>query len=211
MRAEHYHETSLKVRVPRGNAGFWEIICKLHRAQGDFTVADIDGESNVNVKMIQKYVRLLIAGGFVERVGRKDRPAKRFEASRFRLLKSPNRAPRVRADGSGIADAAIGNLWTAIRGIKSFGLRELMFTAATDDVKPSYALTKRYVCYLTTAGYLTVVLSAVGSKPATWRLKPGMDTGPLPPCLKALRADAMYDPNLKAFVGAPALASEVAP
>jgi hypothetical protein len=208
MRSEHFHETTLKVRVPRGHDGFWQIICQLSRSQGRFTIADIDGESNVPVRSIQKYLRLLVAGGVIQPAGPR---AGKFEVVHYTLVKPSLRAPRVRADGSTIADAAIGHLWTAIRNMKIFGLRELMFTAATEDVKPTYALAKRYVCYLTTAGYLTVMQPSVGNTPQVWRLKPGMDTGPLPPCLKAVRSDAMYDPNLKAFVGAPVVASEVAP
>lgn len=205
MRAEHFQETPLKVRVPRGNDGFWQIICQLHRSQGTFTVADIDGESCVNVKLIQKYIRLLIAGGFAERVGQK----RKFVAPVYRLLKSPTRAPRVRPDGSLIPATRIEHLWTAIRGLKTFKLRELAFAASSPDVKPSYALTKRYVTYLTTAGYLTIVQPSIGTSAQVWRLKPGMNTGPLPPCFKAVRADAMYDQNLKAFVGEPPVAREV--
>jgi hypothetical protein len=205
MRAEHHHKANLKVRVPRGNEGFWQIICQLHSSQGTFTVVDIDGESCVNPQLIRKYIRLLIAGGFVERIGR-DRG--KFASASFRLLKSPNRAPRVRPDGSMIHANAIEHLWTAIRTLKSFGLRELMFAASTPEVAPTYALAKRYAAYLTRAGYLSVKANA-GKH--TWRLKPGMNTGPLPPAIQEVRAEVMWDRNLKAFVGEAPIASEVSP
>lgn len=207
MRPEHFQEASLPVRVPRGNEGFWQIICKLHEAQGEFTVADIDGESNVNVKMIQKYIRLLIAGGFIERV----RTAALFSAPVYRLLKHQKRAPRVRPDGTLIVSDAIEHLWTTIRNLKTFGLRELIFAATTTDVTPTYALAKRYVSYLSAAGYLTVVQPKVGNRPQSWRLKPGMDFGPKPPCLKAFNSKVMWDPNICAFFGATPVAAEVSP
>jgi hypothetical protein len=208
MRPEHFHHATLPVRVPRGNDGFWQIICQLHEAQGTFTVADIDGESNVNIKMIQKYLRLLIAGGFVERAARSNN--QRFVAPAYRLVKHQKRAPRVRADGSLIAPA-IEHLWTAIRNLKTFGLKDLIFAATTPDVSPSYALAKRYATYLTSAGYLSVLQPKVGSRPQLWRLKPGMNTGPKPPGRKAINAAAMWDPNLGRFVGDAPLAREVSP
>jgi hypothetical protein len=207
MRSEHFQETPLKVRVPRGNDGFWEIICKLHKSQGAFTVADIDGESCVNAQLIRKYIRLLILGGFVEPVST-HRRKRRFVAPLYRLVKQPTRAPRVRPDGSLISGTAIEQLWTAIRNLKAFGLKDLVFAATTPDVKPTYQMAKRYAGYLTTAGYLTVPNASHDGK-QVYRLKPGMNTGPLPPCLKAVRADAMFDPNLKAFVGPAPIASEV--
>jgi hypothetical protein len=208
MRSEHFQETPLKVRVPRGNDGFWEIICKLHKTQGTFTVADIDGESCVNPALIRKYIRLLILGGFVEPVSAKGK--ERFVAPLYRLLKSPSRAPRVRPDGSLIPGTATEQLWTAIRNLKTFGMKDLIFAATTPDVKPSYHLAKRYAAWLTAAGYLTVLNKSYTGK-QRWRLKPGMNTGPLPPTVREFSADAMYDPNLKAFVGPAPIVKEVSP
>lgn len=206
MHPEHFQETPLKVRVPRGNDGFWEIMCKLHVSQGTFTVADIDDESCVNAQLIRKYVRLLLAGGFIERVGASNPD---FKSAVYRLVFQPKRAPRVRPNGSLIPGTATELLWTAIRSMKSFTLKELIFAATTPDVKPSYALAKRYAHYLTVAGYLTVVVPS--NKKQVWRLKPKMDTGPLPPQLKAVRADALFDQNLKAFVGPAPIVKEVSP
>jgi hypothetical protein len=212
MREEHFHKASLPVRVPRGNEGFWQIICRLSETQSSFTVEDIDGESNVNPQLIRKYIRLLVAGGFVESCGSRGAKSGKsgdFKAGAYRLLKKQRQAPRVRADGSLIPrTTAMEQLWTAIRSLKTFGLRDLIFSATTEDVKPSYALAKRYAHYLTTGGYLTVINPTHTGK-QRWRLKPGMNTGPLPPRMKAIRADAMWDPNLGAFVGEPAIAKEV--
>lgn len=209
MRSEHYQEASLKVRVPRGQEGFWQIIRQLHETQGTFTVADIDGESNVPVKSIQKYVRLLVAGGFLECTGSVKRRS--LTAPVYRLVKPQKPAPRVRADGSLIAADAIDHLWTAMRTLKTFGLRELIFAATTTDVKPTYQLAKRYVCYLTSAGYFMVLQPKQGSKPQVWRLKPAGNTGPKAPRLKAVGAFAVWDPNCNAFMGGSSVVSEVAP
>ncbi len=203
MRAEHYQPASLKVRVPRGNAGFWQIICALDLSQGEFTIGDIDGESNVSREDIKGYVSALAKAGFltVVRNGR----STRLTPTVYRLAKRQKLAPRVRPDGSLIHSTAQEQLWTAMRTLKTFGVRSLMFAAATPEVKPSYEATKRFINRLTRAGYLVALRANV---PATWRLKPGMDTGPKPPERRALRADVLWDPNLGAFVGESPIAKE---
>jgi hypothetical protein len=205
MREEHFHQAVLPVRVPRGNEGFWQIICQLAETKGTFTVADIDGESNVNVKLIQKYIRLLVAGGFVERVRVGEL---RFVAPTYRLVKTSRLAPRVRRDGSMIPGNAYEQVWTAIRSLRVFTLRELLFAAATPEAKPTYDNTKCYVARLTSAGYLAVAEEKAGNKPQIWRLRPHMNSGPKPPMVKVIRTDAMWDPNVKKFVGQPATAQE---
>lgn len=214
MRAEHFHTAALLVRMPRGQDGFWQIICRLSESQGTFSAMDIDGESNVSIKGIEKYIRLLVAGGFIAPLEVRKKAARgkasRFVAPLYRQIKFQKRTPRIRPDGSLIPATAIEQLWTAIRSLKTFGLKELIFAATTDEVTPSYALAKRYVHYLTTAGYLTAAVQARGRSRA-WRLKPGMNTGPLPPCLKAVRARTMWDPNINTFVGGAPEASEVSP
>src|SRR5712664_2257003 len=111
MRPEHHQAASLKVRIPRGNAGFWQIIRGLHASQGAFTVADIDGESNVDPHDIKGYVLALARAGFLEVVSRSGKGG----ATVYRLVRNQNEAPRVRRDGSLVLPTAAEQLWTAIR------------------------------------------------------------------------------------------------
>ncbi|MFH0302658.1 hypothetical protein AAFX91_36940 [Bradyrhizobium sp. 31Argb] len=205
MRPEHFHNTQLSVRVPRGHEGFWQIICQLAERQGDFTINDVDGESNVGRSDVQVYVWSLHKAGFLDMVSR---GAPNHVSAVFRLVKRQKEAPRVRRDGSIIPSTAQEQLWRTIRNLKSFGLTELVFAATTEEVAPGYQTAKRYVCRLTTAGYLTEQRSR-GAIKAVYRLKPGMDTGPKPPEARKLEAELMWDPNKRVLVGAAPIASEV--
>lgn len=99
-------------------------------------------------------------------------------------------------------------LWVAIRTLKTFGVKELVFAASTDTrIPPASALV--FLHRLTRAGYLTVVRKASRGRGAIWRLKPGMNTGPKPPVQRTVRAVVLWDQNLKAFVGEPPIAREV--
>jgi hypothetical protein len=214
MRAEHFHETALKVRVPRGNEGFWQIICQLSEAQGTFTVADIDGESNASIKNISLYLKSLVAAGYVAKVdGRQHRIKGKYPTPHYRLLRHVARAPRVRADGSAIPPAAQDNLWTAMRSLPSFGLDELVFAATTPEVKPKKSTARRFVGFLLKAGYLNSQPAPHGlrHRGRVFRLKPGMNTGPSTPCKREICAGMAWDPNLKKFVGEAPITSEVLP
>jgi hypothetical protein len=217
MRSEHFRSASLPVRVPRGYEGFWEIMVRLDAEQGAFTVADIDGESNVSVKCISKYLTALVAAGFVEAIGTKHHAIKgKYPTPLYKLLKHPVKAPRVRRDGSFVQANAIEQLWNAMRHHPgAFSLADLVFAASTDLVKPNKETAGCYVRRLVRAGYLTVATTTrrggvKGRGGATaWRLKPNMNTGPLPPSLKHINGKTVWDPNLQKFVGAAPIAREV--
>lgn len=217
MRREHFNNASLPVRVPRGYEGFWEIMVKLDKEQGCFTVADIDGESNVSVKCISKYLTALVAAGFVEAIGARHHAIKgKYPTPLYKLLKHPVKAPRVRHDGSIVPTTAVEQLWNAMRNLPgAFSLAELVFAASTDDVKPNKQTAGCYVRRLYNAGYLSVAkqtrrggVNGRGGA-AAWRLKPNMNTGPLPPSLKHINGKSVWDPNLQKFVGKAPIAREV--
>jgi hypothetical protein len=218
MHKEHFHSASLPVRVPRGNEGFWEIMLRLQTANGCFTVADIDGESNVSIKCISKYLTALVAAGYAEPLTSRPHKIKgKYPTPLYRLVKTPAKAPRVRADGSLVpVSTAAEQLWIAMRNLTTgFSLVELMFAATTEDVKPNKQTAGRFVRELHNAGYLAVTRTTRrgGVKgrggAAAWRLKPGMNTGPLPPSFKQINGKSVWDANLKKFVGDAPIAKEV--
>ncbi|MBW7968147.1 hypothetical protein [Bradyrhizobium sp. BR 10289] len=210
MQREHYHSASLPVRVPRGFEGFWEIMLRLNAAQGCFTVADVDGESNVSVKCISKYLTALVRAGFAEPVStRSPKIPGKYPTPLYRLLKMPREAPRLRRDGSIVTGTAQQNLWIVIRRGSPFTIRDLTFFAATDEIPQKLATVARFVRFLEAAGYLVAVKPSKGRHAKVWRLKPGMNTGPLPPSLKEINGKTVWDPNLKKFMGSSPVAKEV--
>lgn len=218
MHKEHFQAAHLPVRVPRGFEGFWDIMVRLDKAQGCFTVADIDGESNVSVKCISKYLTALVRAGIAERIATRHHAIKgKYPTPLYKLLKHPVKAPRLRPDGSVVPSTTTHEqLWIAMRNLTAgFSLAELMFAATTEDVTPDKQTAGRFVRQLHSAGYLAVTRTARrgGVKgrggAAAWRLKPGMNTGPLPPVLKHINGKAVWDPNLKKFMGEPPIAKEV--
>jgi len=180
--------------VPRGRAGFWQIIRDLD-ARGDFSIADVVRETNVSRGGVDVYFRCLIEAGFLRQVG--TRPNVGTPIKTYRLTKRPSRAPRLRDDGTEVASAK-ENLWRAIRARRVFTTAELAFIASTPELPISHKTAMSYVVRLNAAGYFTSTGTGRGSE-RTYRLKPGMNTGPLPPAV--LRIDAVWDRNLKKVMG----------
>lgn len=197
MRQELHHRANFNVWIPRGHQGYWELIRKHHAEFGEFSVRDIDDNSNVDSARIRHYVRLLTKAGLIKIVRREARGGARVPI--YKLVKDQKQTPRIRKDGSLIVTTHQEQLWTAIRNLKQFGVDELVFVARTDSaISKSYAL--RYLRRLTEVGYLSVVQKQAGRhRKQVWRLKPSKDTGPLPPV--RLGVEVMWDQNLRAEMG----------
>lgn len=200
---------ALNVRLPRGEDGYWQII-RARDARGTWTISDIDGETCVNRSCIGNYVKKLVRAGFAHVVGTETlRVRGSAQVKVYRLLKTPLAAPRIRADGTVIVSTQQECLWRAMRVLKAgFNVRELAFAASTDGIKVKELAAQRYVELLAGAGYLQLSQARKGRHGMnTWRLKPGMNTGPLSPTI--LRTEAIFDRNLRKVMGEPS-ASEVA-
>ncbi|RWO83970.1 MAG: hypothetical protein EOS18_03750 [Mesorhizobium sp.] len=188
----------LSLVVPRGEAGFWSIILDLDK-KGTWTGKQVADRTNVSRNIVNDYLRRLSIGGFTEiveqtttgRMGRNVRPA-----IVYRLLKRPTRAPRLRRDGSLIAETAKEQLWRAIRMAKEFNALDLPQLCAS-DVKPATA--KSYVYALAACGVL------VGKWP-NYRLR--LNVGSAAP--KILTTRFVFDPNKNVVLGS-SVAREVQP
>jgi hypothetical protein len=176
---------ALNVRLPRGEEGYWQIIRALD-ARGTWTITDIDGESCDNRNCIGNYVKKLVKASFAHAVGEKLVNVRGLaRVKEYRLLKCPKATPRIRADGTLIVSTQQECLWRAMRALKGgFNVRELAFAASTDIIKIKEVAAQRYVELLAGAGYLSLVQERKGRHGLnTWRLKPGMNTGPLSPTI----------------------------
>lgn len=199
---------ALNIKLPRGEEGYWRIIRALDDKGLPWSIPEIEAETCVGQSQIGAYVRKLVKAGFARVVVAgtiNNRPL----AKGYRLLKHPKDAPRIRADGTVIVSSQQECLWRAMRALKGgFNVRELAYAATTDGVAIKEVAAQRYVELLAGAGYLTIVQPRQGRYGMnTWRLKPAMNTGPLSPTI--LKAEAIFDRNLRKVMGEPA-AQEVA-
>lgn len=199
--------------VMRGIDHFWKVIRDLD-ADGPWSVRDIDLRSNVSHRStISDFVRRLVAAGMAEITDARvavSGPTK--SAATYRLSgPQPMRAPRLRRDGT-VAEQGRGQqqMWNVMRGPLArdgFTFHDLALWGSTEQVVISKDSAKKYVQHLAGAGYLLEIRPGAPARPAVWRLKPSMNTGPRPPLI--LTAKIVYDQNK--MTAAPFEAVEVAP
>lgn len=194
---------ALTVTVPRGHAGFWSIIRGLDD-EGPWSVADVAGQSNVDTRSITDFVRRLVRAGFAHRVGEYQGPVVLLPT--YRLTRRPLSVPRLRRDGSECPPTRQSQMWNAIRSLGAFTYRELAHAASTDVIEVAPTAAHDYVKHLGRAGYLIPVKKGKPGTPTTWRLKPSMNTGPLPP--QIMRTKFVWDANRLEVMGAPEPAQE---
>jgi hypothetical protein len=196
----------LSLVVPLGQEGWWQAIRALD-AKRPWSVAEIFGETIhcSHKQTVHDYVRRLVKGGFAQVVEERDSTCRTPEKL-YRLTKRPAEAPSLRRDGTALPQSGTLLMWIAIRNLRQFDVHELR--GVVGQIRPLQLSTvKRYVQYLAAAGYLTVFAESRPGLAAIWRLKPRMDTGPLPP--KILRAHVVWDSNRNVVMGGPYQASEV--
>lgn len=192
-------------RVLRGHEHFWSVIRELD-ARGPWAIGDVHSLTNsVDRSTVRDYVKRLVAGGFahVTATGTEVQP-------RYRLIKAPLVAPKLRRDGS-VAVQGRGQvqMWNVIRGPMSregFTFKDLALYGSTEALAVKEVSAKSYVKHLAAAGYLLCVRKGRPQHPAVWRLKPAMNTGPKPPLI--LRTQIVFDQNRNEAIG-PVTAREV--
>lgn len=192
--------------VLRGNDHFWSIVMERHRAAQTFSIADIIDASNDHEPTIRDFVRRMEKAGAIKLVMLADKA----RDSRYMPTVVQSRAPRARRDGT-IIESQPGTrcMWNLMRGPtgrSGFTYQDLINWGATDETKISAATARSYITMLFKAGYLIKLDAGKPGTAATWRLNPGMNTGPQAPMI--LRTKLVYDPNRGEVFG-PAEAEEV--
>jgi hypothetical protein len=185
---------AITARLPRGEAGYWSIMRKLDDiGSGKFTVADVEGETNVKAGGVASYLRRLVKAGYARQVGERPAPARPAKVYRLRA-NAPAIAPRLDAQGKPLPPSMRDCLWRAMRTMRhGFTAKELAFTATVDRRIPR-ASAERYILLLVDAGYLVHVGGGV------YRLKPAMNTGPLAPAVLRV-TNVVFDRNQRRVVG----------
>ncbi|MDC7984786.1 hypothetical protein PQJ75_13705 [Rhodoplanes sp. TEM] len=185
--------------IPRGHDHYWAVIRTLDKA-GPWTAGEVVGESNAHRASVHDFVGRLVKAGIARHAGGERAP-------RYRLAQSPAATPRLRRNGTAAPPSAQAQLWCAIRQLGQFTYAELILAASTDELAIEEITARSYLKRLSAAGYITAVVPGAPGKPAVWKLKPSMNTGPKAP--QILRAHVVFDPNRGAVVGGPVQAEEV--
>lgn len=186
-----------RCRLPQNLTGpqhYWAEMVALSAA--GFTIGDIYGRTNgVTYDVVKKYVLFCAAAGAIERLGSRPGIAGRA-VSIYGVVDLRAPAPVIRReDFANDRGRRAQQLWTAMRGLRSFSAAELAVAASTDDLAISARRAREYVKALAGHGYVAEIgaRTCVGQT-AQWRLLPQRNTGPRAPAITA--SGELLDRNL---------------
>lgn len=196
----------------RGQDHFWRVIRALGAEGRLFTAAQVGAVSDeAHRSTITTYLRRLEMAGYLAGRGTR-RSASGKHERQWELLRGPEATPTVSRDGTRQRQTtAQQQMWNVMRGPMArtgFTYADLVAYGSTDDLAIPAVTAKSYIALLFKAGYLLQLHPGGPGKPALWRLRPAMNTGPQPPM--ALRAKLIFDQNRHRVVG-DAIAEEVDP
>jgi hypothetical protein len=154
-------------------------IWALAQRHGVFGYGEIIAELSLSERVVRDIVLGWVAAGRVT-----ERPAGKRHRKMF-ALPEHHREPKDRTS------IVAQQLWTAMRGLKTFGPRDLA-SHCREDLAVQLPEASAYAQSMLRGGYLKVVQTASpGKREATYKLV--RNTGPRPPREK--RVQAIWDPN----------------
>lgn len=189
--------------VLRGQDHMWRVVRTLGSEGRRFSASQVASVSQEKfIGAVTTFLRRLMTAGIVVRDGIGRSAASGRQEHLYRLEKSPEATPLITRDGKSVKPrSARQQMWNIIRGAAGrggFSYQDLMVLASTEDVAIAANTAKSFIQEL--KGSYLVQLDAGGpGRPATWRLRPAMNTGPLPPM--TLRAKIVFDQNRHRIVG----------
>lgn len=152
----------------------------------EFNAFELAGAARVDRHKynVMDYLKGLVGAGIL----RKTPPAFRGDFARFELvLDSGVDAPRVRKNGTLVADDGQTRMWKVMKILKTFSVRDLVVHASLAGVPVADATAATYCRWLETGGYIAL---QTGDVPR-WRFV--RDTGAKAP--QILRVKQLFDPN----------------
>lgn len=179
---------------------YWDRMRALSRTRDGFTIGEVlDKFRAADMRTVQHYVRSLVRVGAVAAIG--ERRTERNRVARlYRVNLNAAVDPVARACALPAQPGRVQQqIWTAMRGMGGFTPHELAVQASTDEIGVTRAVARDYANALAVAGYLQELAPRQGRKPAVMRLKPGMNTGPVPPAV--LSAGGVLDRNRNQVFG----------
>lgn len=190
-------------KLLRGQEHFWKVIRVLGADGRVFTAAAVaECSQEPHSGTITTFLRRLWKAGFVAKDGQKTGRAGKIETC-WMLMRSPEQLPVIGRDGVVARPrSAQQQMWNIMRspaGRTGFTYRDLVALGSTDDLAIADNTAKSFIQQISRAGYLQKLDAGGPGRPARWRLRPAMNSGPLPP--KLLRAKLVYDQNRERIAG----------
>ncbi|QDY99087.1 hypothetical protein FQ775_01145 [Nitratireductor mangrovi] len=188
----------------RGQDHFWKVIRTLGADGRTFSASAVSACSQEpHTGTITTFLRRLHLAGIVADTGERQKAANGRQETLWQLAKSPEATPIVSRDGTQTRQrSAQQQMWNIMRGTAGragFTYRDLIALGSTDDLEIADNTAKSFIQQLSRAGYLQKLDAGGPGRPARWRLRPAMNSGPLPP--KLLRAKLVYDQNRERVTG----------
>jgi hypothetical protein len=183
------------IKVPRGFAGYWKIICQLDQV-GPWSLTMVEAESNVGRESIRDFVRRLVKGNFAAVVGTlPNASGKGSPSTAYRLLKRPLIAPRLDRKGNELPELQHETLWRAMKMLGTFDAAEL--SRLTETVTHQRAYT--YLLALHGAGVIAPIGAGRMLRSSRFRLV--NNVGARSPIVT--KAMMVFDPNSGTILGEP--------
>jgi len=186
-----------RVEIPKVESDFWTDLLK-RDAEGQWTIADLDGFGGLTAHQIRLTVQSLISGEYVEQTGRSANPTGRgSKAMWHRLTKKPDTMPRLHSDGSEAGAPVLERLWRAMKMAKTFTAKSLAEMASLDSSPVDERVSGWYINQLKRVGVLALAQKRNRRHPPTYVLV--QSSGMKPPTV--FRTLIVLDPNTNTVVG----------
>lgn len=197
----------------RGQEHFWRVARTLGADGKAFTASAIASVSQEpHLSTITTWLRRLHTAGILANEGTSISPRSGRPETSWRLLQSPEALPVIGRDGSLQRPRSVRQqMWNVMRGPtgrSGFTFADLVAFGSTDDLAVKSITAKSFIQELRRGGYLLTLDDGGPAKPAIYKLRPAMNTGPLPPM--TMRAKLVYDQNRSQIMGE-TIAEEVQP
>lgn len=186
----------------RGQDHLWRCVRTLGAEGKLFTSGDLAAVSAETTRAnVTTFLRRLEGAGWIEARGKRAGPG-RSPATLWALIREQEATPRLGKDGEDRGVSGQQAMWNVVRGPMGrggFDVRDLVAWGSVEGATIAPMTARSFVQALKRGGYLQLLDPGKGSRPARWRLRPAMNTGPKPPM--CFRAKLIFDANLGRVVG----------
>lgn len=185
---------------PRGFDRLWQVMRDVGQNGNIFTIKDVERHTRKQCfKDVRDFVRRLEKANILDCVGQVSDGGWKG-AKQYKLLSTPRMTPSIDRSGKPLhRHRGQTQMWAAIRSLSRFSKHDIALAASTEECAIPVSTAERYIRALKAAGYFLIVQEGRPRHAEYYRLRPDMQTGPLPP--RILHTKVVYDQNRRAIVG----------